>query len=236
MNNSNETRIVHGPRRGRPSGLAITAAVSTLALGACVTAMAVAASTTPTVSSASSSTLGEQIVVNAHGHTLYALSPETTHHLLCKGRCFAVWPPLTVSSRKTKLRAGSGVHGSLGILRRSNGMLQVTLRGLPLYRYAGDSAAGQANGQGIHSFGGTWHAMTASTDAGSAPATNAPTTPGGYGEPSSSGTPTSTSTTPAATTPSTPTTNTPTTTNPTTTTPTTPTPTYPKEEKKEESW
>ena len=134
------------------------AAVLALALGS---AFAFATSA-PTVSSAPSSKLGERIVVSPQGLTLYALSPETTHHLLCKSsECFKFWPPLTVSSPKVRLVAGPGVHGALGILRRSNGLLQVTLRGLPLYRFAGDHARGQTNGQGLKSFGGTWHAMTA---------------------------------------------------------------------------
>jgi predicted lipoprotein with Yx(FWY)xxD motif len=145
-------------RGGRPTGLALIAAAAVLVLAASLAAMAVAAST-PTVSSTSSSKLGEQIAVNAQGRTLYALSPETIHHLLCKGECLKAWPPLTVSSSGVKLQAGPGVHGSLGILRRSNGLLQVTLRGLPLYRFAGDHAKGEVNGQGLKSFGGTWHAV-----------------------------------------------------------------------------
>jgi predicted lipoprotein with Yx(FWY)xxD motif len=134
-----------------------------LALAASLTAMALAAGTASTVGSVSNAKLGERIVVDTHGRTLYTLSPETTHHLLCKSsECFKFWPPLTVNSHRAKLKVGPGVHGSLGILRRSNGILQVTLRGMPLYRYAGDHAKGQANGQGIESFGGTWHAVTAS--------------------------------------------------------------------------
>jgi predicted lipoprotein with Yx(FWY)xxD motif len=133
------------------------AAVLALALGS---ALALATSAA-TVSSASSSKLG-RIVVSPQGLTLYALSPETTHHLLCtSAECLRFWPPLTVSSSKARLTDGSGVHGALGILRRSDGLLQVTLRGMPLYRYAGDHARGQVNGQGLRSFGGTWHAVPA---------------------------------------------------------------------------
>jgi predicted lipoprotein with Yx(FWY)xxD motif/sugar lactone lactonase YvrE len=128
------------------------------------------------IGSASNSKLGEQVLVNSQGRTLYALSPETTSHLLCKSsECLKFWPPLTVPSRKTKLLAGAGVHGKLGILRRSDGVLQVTLRGMPLYRYSGDHAKGEANGQGISSFGGTWHAATASSSSSST--TPAPSTP-----------------------------------------------------------
>jgi predicted lipoprotein with Yx(FWY)xxD motif len=134
------------------------AAVLALVAGAAL-ALAMSAST---VSSAPSSRLGERIVVSPQGRTLYALSPETTHHLLCtSAECMKFWPPLTVSSPKARLTDGSGVHGGLGILRRSDGLLQVTLRGMLLYRFAGDHARGQTNGQGLHSFGGTWHAVTA---------------------------------------------------------------------------
>ena len=167
------------PRR-RPSRVALCAFAVALALVASFAAAALASSTSVTVNSASSSKLKEQIAVNSQGRTLYALSGETASHLKCKSKeCLKVWPPLTVPSRKTKLKAGSGLKGHLGILRRSNGTLQVTLRGLPVYRFSGDSSKGETNGQGIESFGGTWSAVPASTEASSpAPAPEpAPTMP-----------------------------------------------------------
>jgi predicted lipoprotein with Yx(FWY)xxD motif len=169
-------------RHGRPSGLAICTAVVTLALVGWFAAIALGVgSATPVVGSASNVKFEERIVVDAQGLTLYALSPETTHRLLCKsGECLRFWRPLTVRSRKAKLTAGSGVHGKLGILRRSNGMLQVTLRGLPLYRFSGDSAKGAVNGENVKSFGGTWHAISAASSATPVPSstetTPAPTT------------------------------------------------------------
>jgi predicted lipoprotein with Yx(FWY)xxD motif len=201
---SRQTARTHG--RGRPSGLVMCTTVVMVALVAVFAAMAFATSSAaPTVGSVTNAKFGEKIVVDAHGRTLYALSPETTHHLLCKSsECLKFWPPLTVRSRKTKLTAGSGVHGHLGILRRSNGSLQVTLHGRPLYHFSGDSAKGMANGENIHSFGGTWHVISAATDAPLEPAM-AETTPSSPSTPS----------------------ETPTTTTPTTTTPT-PTPPYEK--------
>ena len=203
-------------RRGRPSGLVACVALVTVAVVAMFAAMALAVgSAAPTVGSASNAKFSEKIVVDAHGRTLYALHPETTHHLLCKSsECLKAWPPLTVHSSKTKLTTGSGVHGHLGILRRSNGMFQVTLGGLPLYHFSGDSAKGAANGENIHSFGGTWHVISSATAAPLEPAMTETT-------PSSPSTPTTS--TPGATPAPTPTTSTPTT--PTTTTPTTSTPT-----------
>jgi predicted lipoprotein with Yx(FWY)xxD motif len=192
-------------RRGRPPGLVACVALVTVAAIAMFAAMALASSSaTPTVGSASNVKFSEKIVVNEQGRTLYVLSPETTRHLLCKSsECLKFWPPLTVPSSKTKLTAGPGVHGHLGIVRRGNGTFQVTLGGLPLYRFSGDHAKGEASGESVHSFGGTWHAISATTNATPAPAGS------------------ETETTPTTTTP---TTTTPTTTTPTTTTPTTTTP------------
>ncbi len=202
-------------RYGRPLSWAL--GVLTLAVVAMFAAMALASSSAaPAVGSATNAKFAEKIVVDARGRTLYALSPETTHHLLCKSsECLKFWPPLTVHSRKSKLTAGSGVHGHLKILRRSNGMLQVTLGGLPLYRYSGDSAKGTANGENIHSFGGTWHVVSTATDAPLEPAMTE-TTPNSPSTPTTS-TPASTPA-PTTTTPTTPTTTTPTTTTPTNTT------------------
>ena len=118
----------------------------------------------PTLGTTKNSTLGKTIVVDPHGLTVYELSPETTHHLLCTkaNGCFRFWPPVTVASARTKLTAATGVKGKLGVLHR-NGLFQVTLAGRPLYRFAGDaSKRGKAAGQGLHGFGGTWHAVAAS--------------------------------------------------------------------------
>ncbi len=176
------------PRRGRFSHPTAWGLAAVLAVVTSFAAVAFAAGSAATVESASSSKLGKQIVINAQGRTLYALSPETTRHLLCRSsECVKFWPPLTVHSSSTKLRAGAGVQGHLGILHRHGGLLQVTLRGMPLYRYSHDHAKGQVNGDGIESFGGTWHAVSAQTNAGS-------TTPAGSGP----------SMTPTTTTPTTP--------------------------------
>jgi predicted lipoprotein with Yx(FWY)xxD motif len=226
MIDSTKPHTARSQRQRHSSTLTRCVVVIALALAASFAAVAFAASTTVTIGSASNSTLGEQVLVNSQGRTLYALSPETTSHLLCKSsECLKFWPPLTVSSRKTKLKDGPGAHGHLGILRRSDGMLQITLRGLPLYRYSGDRAKNEANGQGIKSFGGTWHAVTAAATSGKAPTAAEPTstTPsngnssGGYESPG------------YGTTSSTPTSTTPSTTSTTQTTTTTPT-------KSEEGW
>jgi predicted lipoprotein with Yx(FWY)xxD motif len=177
-----EPRTPRWQRRKRPSAVTACGVAVALAVTASFAAVALGAGSATTVGSASSSKLGKQIVINAQGRTLYALSPETTHHLLCaSSECVKFWPPLTVPSTKTKLKAGPGVQGHLGILHRHNGLLQVTLRGMPLYRYSHDHAKGQVNGDGIESFGGTWHAVSAQTStmptASSPPESPTTTTP-----------------------------------------------------------
>ncbi|MFI4991777.1 MAG: hypothetical protein ACHQHO_12805 [Solirubrobacterales bacterium] len=173
----------------RPRAWLALAAVAAVA-AITVAATALAAGSSLTLSSNASSMLGKPVVVNPQGRTLYHLSPETSKHLLCKSKeCLGNWPPLTVKTAKTKLKAGSGVKGKLGVFRRSNGTFQVTLNGLPLYRYGGDSAKGDVNGEGIESFGGTWHAVKASS---SSSTTTTPTTTTG-----TTTTPTTTSPEPA---------------------------------------
>jgi predicted lipoprotein with Yx(FWY)xxD motif len=146
-------------RRSIPVLIAVIAGFAVAGL----TGLALAKSS-PTLGTAKNATIGKTIAVESHGLTVYELSPETTHHLLCAkaNGCFKFWPPVTVSSAQTKLTAATGIKGTLGILHR-NGLFQVTLAGRPLYRFAGDtSTRGKANGQGLHGFGGTWHVVTAS--------------------------------------------------------------------------
>lgn len=148
----------------RPVALLAAAGLLLLAAAAAV------AATTPIVRSAHNAALGKTIVVDAHGRTLYHLSGDSATHLKCTKSCTGFWPPLTVRSRHVTLRAGKGVHGKLGVFRRSNGTFQVTLAGHPLYHFSGDSAKGQANGQGIKSFGGTWSTIAAGSSTSSSPA------------------------------------------------------------------
>ncbi len=168
--------IPQRPRHFRPLRM-LLAAAAIAAVG--TSGLALASSGTPTLRAARNAQLAKGIVVDAKGETVYALKPETAHHVLCRSKaCLQFWPPVTTTS-KAKLKAGTGVHGRLGVLRRSAHVLQVTLGGLPLYRFALDHGkAGNASGQGIQSFGGTWHviAATARTTRMTPPATTTSTT------------------------------------------------------------
>jgi predicted lipoprotein with Yx(FWY)xxD motif len=75
--------------------------------------------------------------------------------------------------------AGSGVTGPLGRITRPDGTTQATYDGHPLYTYAGDTAPGQAKGNGLNVSGGVWHEVTVSGAAQSASSPSASS--GGYG-------------------------------------------------------
>jgi predicted lipoprotein with Yx(FWY)xxD motif len=211
-----------GAERGGRRARIYLVGLGALVVAALVAAVALAKSTSaPTLGTATNAKLGATVVVNPQGRTLYSLSSESSGRLLCKSaECLATWPPYTVSSSKVKLKAGGGVQGRLGLVRRGAGRFQVTLRGKPLYRFAGDHGRDESNGEGIAAFGGTWHAVTAS---GAAAKPMQPTTS------TSEAAPTPYPPSAPQTTPSTPTypntTSTPTTPT-TTTTPMTTTPTY----------
>jgi predicted lipoprotein with Yx(FWY)xxD motif len=132
------------------------------------------------VKTASSSKLGTTVLVNAQGMTLYHLSVEHSGKFICtNAKCVQTWPPLTVKSSGRP----SGTVASLGTVKRPDGTLQVTYKGMPLYTFAHDTAPGQANGQGIKDVG-TWSAVTKSASTSSPPPAASSTSSsggGGYG-------------------------------------------------------
>ena len=127
----------------------------------------------------SHTTKHENIAVNKHGSAVYLLTGDSKAHPECvkSNGCLAVWKPVKVSSRK-KLSKAPGIHGKLGIWRR-NGFRQVTLGGHPLYTFVLDHQKRAAIGEGIHSFGGTWHVIkTAGASGGGSSGGNGTTTSG----------------------------------------------------------
>jgi predicted lipoprotein with Yx(FWY)xxD motif len=120
---------------------------------------------------------GKVVLTNSAGLTLYWFVPDTSTTSKCTGTCATYWPPVPGPAT-----AGAGVTGKLGTITRSGGSLQATYDGHPLYTYAGDTAPGQAKGNGVNASGGVWHEMTASAPAAPAapaaqPTTQAPAAP-----------------------------------------------------------
>ena len=123
---------------------------------------------------------GQQVVTNSKGFTLYWFVPDTSTTLKCTGSCATFWPPV-----KGPATAGSGVTGTLGTITRSDGTTQATYDGHPLYTFVGDTAPGQAKGNGKNLSGGLWYEMTVSgakpAVGAAASASAAASTKGGYG-------------------------------------------------------
>ena len=89
--------------------------------------------------------------------TLYHYTPDKRGVIKCTAACAKFWPPLVVP-RGTKPKAGAGISAAkLSTVKRPDGTTQVTYAGFPLYRYSGDTKAGDVKGQG---FQGVWHAVT----------------------------------------------------------------------------
>jgi predicted lipoprotein with Yx(FWY)xxD motif len=105
-----------------------------------------------TVSTADVANIGK-VLVNADGFTLYYLQTDAHNSVTCTGNCATTWPPELVTATPKAV----GLRGTLGTIANPAGGEQLTYDGWPLYSYTGDSAPGQANGQGS---GGVWFAMT----------------------------------------------------------------------------
>jgi predicted lipoprotein with Yx(FWY)xxD motif len=177
MKTRSGTRVRHSGARLYLE-LALAAAVAATALAA-LTGLA-SASSPPTLAIAKHvkvKTAIENVAVSTKGVTVYTLSGETTHHLECSkaNQCFTAWFPVKVSAR-AHLTAAHGIHGKLGKLHR-NGFTQVTLGGRPLYTFIGDGGKKRmATGEGIVSFGGTWHVVATSSSSGNPTTTTTSTT------------------------------------------------------------
>jgi predicted lipoprotein with Yx(FWY)xxD motif len=117
---------------------------------------------------------GATVLTSAKGFTLYSFAPDTSTMSKCNGTCAQNWPPVKGAA------SASRVQGTFGTIKRSDGSVQATFDGHPLYTFAGDTAPGQNKGNGLNAAGGLWHEITASgsvTAGGSTPGSGG----GGYG-------------------------------------------------------
>jgi predicted lipoprotein with Yx(FWY)xxD motif len=115
---------------------------------------------------------GATVLTNSKGFTLYSFAPDTSTKSNCNGTCAQNWPPVQGPA------TASGVTGTFGTIKRSDGSAQATFDGHPLYTFVGDTAPGQAKGNGLNVAGGLWHEITTS---GTAPAGSSTSGSGGGG-------------------------------------------------------
>ncbi len=151
-----------------------------LALAACTTAAtpapAAGGAGGVTIATGTNAALGIYLT-GAGGDTLYILTKDSANASTCNGTCATNWPPLTLPAGGTAT-GGPGATGTFSTFTRTDGTTQVAHNGMPLYYFAGDTKAGDTNGQGS---GGVW--FVATPEGGGPPAGASPSvepTKGGY--------------------------------------------------------
>jgi predicted lipoprotein with Yx(FWY)xxD motif len=119
-------------------------------------AAAVATTTPPAVAPASvaSTELGD-VMVDESGMTLYGFTKDADGTPTCEGDCADAWPPLTLDSADLPAGLDATVFS---VVERPDGAFQLKAGKWPLYRFAGDAAPGDINGQGS---GGVWFVVDA---------------------------------------------------------------------------
>ena len=140
------------------------AAATILGLVACGSSSDNSVSTKPTTSvsaqaptgaaaakAASNAKLG-RILVDSSGNTLYTLTGADGKAVACTGQCVTFWPLALVN-------AGSSTNTQGVSTIAADGGKQLTYQGLPLYTFTQDAGPGSATGDGVSSFGGTWHVV-----------------------------------------------------------------------------
>jgi predicted lipoprotein with Yx(FWY)xxD motif len=101
-----------------------------------------------------------QVITTRAGRTLYALTaPNEKKSFSCTSACMSNWIPLLTKGAPTV--GGAADSGVLGTVTRGGIGTQVTYGGFPVYRFVGDTAAGQDNGKG--DFGPLYQPPTYST-------------------------------------------------------------------------
>jgi predicted lipoprotein with Yx(FWY)xxD motif len=103
-------------------------------------------------------TLGS-FLVDDKGMTLYLYTKDTPNTSVCYDKCATAWPPLLTTGAPV---AGEGVDAvKFGTTNRTDGTVQVTHNGWPLYYYEKDKAPGDVVGQDV---GGVWYVVSAAGD------------------------------------------------------------------------
>jgi predicted lipoprotein with Yx(FWY)xxD motif len=100
----------------------------------------------------------DPVVINGAGFTLYRFDNDSANpsKSTCNGDCAKKWPPVTVA-KGGKIFVSGVKKSAVGVVKRDDGRLQVTIGGWAVYRFSGDAKPGDTNGQGV---GGTWFGVT----------------------------------------------------------------------------
>jgi predicted lipoprotein with Yx(FWY)xxD motif len=98
------------------------------------------------------------ILVDGNGKTVYLFVADKGTASSCYTSCATIWPPVLTTGAPI---AGTGATASLlGTTTRTDGKVEVTYAGHPLYYFVQDKKAGDTTGQGINGFGGLWWVLS----------------------------------------------------------------------------
>lgn len=99
-----------------------------------------------------------RVLFDANGQVVYIFENDSRNRSRCtSAECVKAWPP--VLTRKPP-SAGAGIDADLlGTIRRSDGMLQATYNGRPLYFYEHE-APGEVRCHNVDLHGGLWWVVT----------------------------------------------------------------------------
>lgn len=106
------------------------------------------------------------LLTDADGMTLYTFKKDAPNESRCEDGCAKAWPPYVA-------KQGDTPNGDFSLVTRRDGSKQWAYKSMPLYRYAADTAVGQAGGDGS---GNNWFVVRGAAAAPAAPARSG----GGY--------------------------------------------------------
>jgi predicted lipoprotein with Yx(FWY)xxD motif len=98
-----------------------------------------------------------EIVFDDSGQAIYLFDLETTSEPECYDDCAEEWPP--VLTEGDPVAAGGVEPGQLGTTPRTDGTVQVTYAGHPLYYYAHEGV-NEVKCHNVRGFGGLWLVVT----------------------------------------------------------------------------
>jgi predicted lipoprotein with Yx(FWY)xxD motif len=100
------------------------------------------------------------VLFDANGQVVYVFEIDRPNRSNCTSEeCVKAWPPVLTREQPS---AGAGVNGRrLGTIRRSDGRLQVTFDGRPLYFYEHEGP-GEIKCHNVNLHGGLWWVVTPS--------------------------------------------------------------------------
>jgi predicted lipoprotein with Yx(FWY)xxD motif len=97
------------------------------------------------------------VLADAAGRTVYTFDKDVPGKSNCSGGCLAAWPAFMA-------KEGASAKGDFTLIDAAGGK-QWTVKGMPLYYFAGDSKPGERNGEGS---GGVWHTVGGAVKAAAA--------------------------------------------------------------------